>query len=180
MSHPTDVENMTQEQKEYYSGECVFCLNLVEPPYPDVCPACMVVRCEKCLSFIPTRHGPAEFCHGCGTVLPVAKSAYSRISSTGCVYMEDAWMKRNKGRESDGDYSLGTGYIYKKPDGSMDHDRIGIAVSKRVVVMKDAEGIVANLPPGSKVPTIQHEDVRILSEEEVEKLKEFREKHRKK
>jgi hypothetical protein len=174
-----DPATMTAEQKEYYSGECVFCLNLVEPPYPDVCPACMVVRCNECMTFIPVRHGPAEFCRGCGTVIPEAKSQYSRISSTGCVYMEEEWSRRNKGRHSDGDYALGTGYVYKKEDGSHDMERIGMSVSKRITVMKDAEGIVCNLPPGSKVPVIQHEDVRILSDDEVEKLKKFREEHKK-
>ena len=126
---------------------CRFCLSATEvegePPTspPDRCEKCHVVSCDECGTFI--KGDNPKFCHGCGMVFPKVSARHSAADSTGSIYMEDEWCRRNKGRYSDGEYVISSGYAR---DGS---GRLGVWVSRKV---------------GEK-----YEDVRELVGEELER-----------
>ncbi len=139
------------DEYNFGDGECRFCLTVVKSPCPARC-VCGVVRCTKCSTFLKGNN--PSFCYGCGEIKPAVEANFTRVSSTGVVYMEKEWQKRNLGRFRDKDtlFYISTGYVYKNPDGSIDMTRTGSALGKEV--------------------NGTHEQVRHLTEEEVAKFRE--------
>lgn len=130
---------------------CHFCLTVADQKgfgnRPDRCQACHIVRCKKCGTFI--KGDNPKLCYGCGTFKPEVDSAFVGTDQTAGIYVEAEWMRRNKGRHSDGQYYIATGFA---PDGS---GRVSSWIGRQVV---NADGSVGS------------EDVRELTEEEKVEL----------
>ena len=125
---------------------CCFCLTIAEQKggkSPDRCPTCHVCRCAKCGTFL--KGDSPRLCYGCGAFNPGVEGAFVGTDQTAALYVQDAWMKRNKGCASNGTYCVTTGLAR---DGS---GRRSSWIAKRV-----------GLPDG----TVGCEDVRELTEEE--------------
>ncbi len=84
---------------------CGFCLTITQEENPTSC-VCKVVRCLGCGSW--NKEG-SKWCHGCGTIKPKLEPRIVRTTSTACIYVEDEWLKRNKGAKSTGDWFISSG-----------------------------------------------------------------------
>lgn len=90
---------------------CGFCLTTVDGDnYPDKC-VCEMVKCCKCGTWLKARNGEKpKFCYGCATVDPEVRVDFNSTTNTSCCYMEEAWRKRNLGRDCKDVYFITTGW----------------------------------------------------------------------
>lgn len=94
---------------------CSFCLSETSTEnkadgtlnYPRSCPACGVVECGKCGTWLKgTRF---RFCYGCGEINPPMSARFCRSDSTAVIYAQKDWMQRNKSKHRDGSSAIAYG-----------------------------------------------------------------------
>lgn len=116
-------DSVTDNLVEYM---CCFCLNhtISDIHPPSQCVHCQVVFCTNCGTAL--KQDRLRICYNCGSLVPTALPRLISTSSLGCCAVEDNWMRRNRGRHTDGaDYFITTG---------MGEDRGKYWISKRLVV----------------------------------------------
>ena len=132
---------------------CSFCLEITEgESYPDKCPACKMLKCKQCMTYLKVRGDKPKFCHGCGTINPEVTQSFSAADSIGCCYMEKEWSRRNKGSLSEGDFAISFGF-----SSSLPKDAVRDKSMKSSWIVKNENG--------------KYEEVRELTPEEKEFMK---------